>query len=120
MAFTVFSPQNGCWSFLIQNVRSAMDTIEMMRKGYEDFAAGNIDAVLSLFTPDIKWHASKGFPQYTDKEIYEYAKMLPETDTAYLEYLKFKETFGEESNVFAVAFKDSTLFGYFSEFSLNI
>ena len=53
-----------------------MDTIEMMRKGYEDFAAGNIDAVLSLFTPDITWHASKGFPQYTDKDIYHGPKAI--------------------------------------------
>ena len=47
-----------------------MDTVEMMKKGYQDFADGNVEAVLALFTPDITWHASKGFPHYSEEAIY--------------------------------------------------
>jgi len=30
---------------------------------------------------------------------YHYASMLPETDTAFIEYKRFKEQFGEDGNV---------------------
>jgi uncharacterized protein len=29
---------------------------ELLRRGYEAFAAGDIDTVLGVFAPDIKWH----------------------------------------------------------------
>lgn len=41
---------------------------------------------------------------------YEYASMLPKKDSTYVDYLKFKEKFGEEANIFVVGFKDSTFF----------
>jgi len=41
---------------------------------------------------------------------YTYASMLPESDSTNVEYLKFKEKFGEEANIFVVGFKDSTFF----------
>jgi hypothetical protein len=39
-----------------------MSYIEMVKSGYEAFAAGNIPAVLELFSPDIVWHECPGFP----------------------------------------------------------
>ena len=41
---------------------------------------------------------------------YVYAKMLPESDSTYIEYMHTKKIFGEESNVFFIGFKDSTFF----------
>lgn len=41
---------------------------------------------------------------------YEYARMLPETDPTFQEYLKFKNNFGEEANIFVVGFCDSSFF----------
>ncbi len=41
---------------------------------------------------------------------YEFAKMLPETDTTYVVYQDFKNTFGEDGSVFFIAIQDSTLF----------
>lgn len=41
---------------------------------------------------------------------YEYASMLPESDTAYLNYQYFKQLFGEDSNVLVVGFQDSSFF----------
>jgi uncharacterized protein len=31
---------------------------ELLRRGYDAFAAGDIDTVLGLFAPDIVWHVS--------------------------------------------------------------
>ena len=44
--------------------------IEMMQKGYQDFADGNIPDVLAVFHPDIQWQAAKGFPFYADNALY--------------------------------------------------
>lgn len=35
---------------------------EMLRTAYEDFAAGNLDAVLAFFDDDIEWIVAEGFP----------------------------------------------------------
>ena len=39
-----------------------MNNIELLKKGYQHFAEGNIDAVLDLFHPEIEWNECKGFP----------------------------------------------------------
>ena len=39
-----------------------MSYIDIVKSGYENFATGNIPAVLELFAPDIVWHESQGFP----------------------------------------------------------
>ncbi len=41
---------------------------------------------------------------------YEYAQLLPKKDTAYIDYQKFKETFGEEGNVIVVGLQDIDFF----------
>ncbi|MCK4663316.1 MAG: MMPL family transporter [Bacteroidales bacterium] len=41
---------------------------------------------------------------------YEYARMLPEKDTAYLEHMYFKKLFGEEANVLIIGIKDTNFF----------
>jgi len=42
-----------------------MNNIELLRQGYQDFAAGNVEAVLAVFHPDIEWHECTGFPFVT-------------------------------------------------------
>lgn len=44
------------------------------------------------------------------KLSYEYLKVLPETDTAYQDHIRFKEIFGEEANIIAIGVKDSAFF----------
>ena len=44
------------------------------------------------------------------KMSYEYASMLPESDIAYQDYQSFKNTFGEEANIFVIGVQDSTFF----------
>lgn len=39
-----------------------MDNVEILRQGYQYFAEGNVEAVLGLFDPNIKWDECTGFP----------------------------------------------------------
>jgi ketosteroid isomerase-like protein len=39
-----------------------MNNVELVTQGYKNFAAGNIEAVLALFHPEIEWNECKGFP----------------------------------------------------------
>lgn len=41
---------------------------------------------------------------------YEFASVLPKTDTAYIEYDKFKKMFGEDGSVMVIGFQDENLF----------
>lgn len=47
-----------------------MDNIEILKKGYQYFAEGNVEAVLGLFHPDIEWNECKGFPFVTGDGTY--------------------------------------------------
>ena len=39
-----------------------MNNVELVKQGYQDFAEGNVEAVLALFHPEIEWNECKGFP----------------------------------------------------------
>ncbi len=41
---------------------------------------------------------------------YDFAKILPDTDSSYVEYLRFKKQFGEDGNVMVIGFEDKKLF----------
>ena len=41
---------------------------------------------------------------------YEFAKVLPKTDSAYIDYDNFKKMFGEDGAVMAIGFQDTNLF----------
>lgn len=41
---------------------------------------------------------------------YEFAKILPDNDSSYIEYLNFKKQFGEDGNVMVIGFEDKKLF----------
>ncbi|MDA3882964.1 MAG: MMPL family transporter [Bacteroidales bacterium] len=50
---------------------------------------------------------------YQAKDVhlsYEYASLLPEKDSAFIEYEKFKEHFGEDANIMFIAIKDKNFF----------
>lgn len=54
-----------------------------------------------------------GFMTYETLKIelsYEFAKILPDNDSSYVEYLKFKKQFGEDGNVMVIGFEDKDLF----------
>jgi predicted RND superfamily exporter protein len=52
------------------------------------------------------------------KLTYDFAKVVPKDDVDYVEYIKFKETFGEDGNILAVGFQSEKLFerDYFNDF----
>ncbi len=43
---------------------------------------------------------------------YEFAKILPDTDTSFIEYQNFKKKFGEDGNVMVMGFEDKNLFEF--------
>lgn len=51
-----------------------------------------------------------GFHAKDARMSFTLAQMLPQTDSSYIEHVKFKSLFGEEANVFAVAVKDKQFF----------
>lgn len=47
-----------------------MGNLEVLKKGYQDFAAGNIEGVLSTWHKDIVWEECIGFPYVNDEGRY--------------------------------------------------
>jgi len=39
-----------------------MDSIALVKQLYQEFAAGNVPAILAVFDPAIEWHECKGLP----------------------------------------------------------
>jgi len=39
-----------------------MTNVELVKQGYSDFSAGNMEAVLAKWDPAIEWHECKGMP----------------------------------------------------------
>ena len=53
-----------------------------------------------------------GFEAYKIELSYEFVKVLPNTDTTFIEYQNFKNQFGEDGNVMVMGFADKGLFEY--------
>ena len=47
-----------------------MSNVDILKKGYQYFAEGNIEGVLSLFDPEIEWNECKGFPFIENEGTY--------------------------------------------------
>lgn len=43
-----------------------MNNVELLQQTYQNFAIGNVEAVLVVFHPEIEWSGSKGFPYIPD------------------------------------------------------
>ncbi|MDI1354865.1 MAG: MMPL family transporter [bacterium] len=61
-------------------------------------------AAVLLLTAFMGWEASKM------QLSYEFAKILPDDDSTFIEYQEFKKQFGEDGNVMVMGFKDKDLF----------
>jgi hypothetical protein len=51
-----------------------------------------------------------GFYATKVKMTYDYAKVIPKDDPDFVEYIKFKETFGEDGNILVIGVKSEDLF----------
>ncbi|MFN7294637.1 MAG: efflux RND transporter permease subunit, partial [Bacteroidota bacterium] len=60
--------------------------------------------VLGMFTSFMAYHA------YKIEFSYEFAKILPTTDSAYTEYNNFKELFGQDGNIMVIGVQDKHFF----------
>ena len=41
-----------------------MDNVSIIKEGYENFAQGNIPAILAIWDENIKWMGAKSFPMF--------------------------------------------------------
>ena len=46
-----------------------MNNVDLVKQGYQNFAEGNVEAVLALFHPEIEWDECTGFPYITGDGI---------------------------------------------------
>ena len=46
-----------------------MDNTELVKQVYENFATGNMPAVLAAFDPEIKWHACESLPLVSEVSL---------------------------------------------------
>jgi len=53
-----------------------MSNLENLKKGYQDFATGNMEGVVSLWQPDIEWSANTGMPYISSDGIYKGAEAI--------------------------------------------
>lgn len=60
--------------------------------------------VLSILTTAMFFQARKVHLSY------EYASLLPKSDSAFIEYTKFKKVFGEDANILVIGLQDTHLF----------
>src|SRR3954468_1096538 len=59
-----------------------------------------------LLTAFMGWKASR-------MELsYEFAKILPDTDSTFIEYQQFRKQFGEDGNIMVMGFADSNLYQF--------
>ncbi len=56
--------------------------------------------------------AFMGFETSKVELSYDFAQILPDTDSTYIEYQNFKKHFGEDGNVMVIGFQDKHLFQY--------
>jgi len=47
-----------------------MTNVELAKQGYADFAAGNVEAVLAMWDPEIEWRECQGMPFVKGDGIY--------------------------------------------------
>lgn len=47
-----------------------MDNVEIIKQGYQYFSEGNIEAVLTLFDPEMEWDECQGFPYISGEGIF--------------------------------------------------
>src|SRR5687767_9149261 len=51
-----------------------------------------------------------GYQAYKMELSYEFAKILPESDSTFIEYQNFRKQFGEDGNIMVMGFADKDLF----------
>ena len=53
-----------------------MSNLENLKKGYQDFATGNMEGVVFLWQPDIEWRSVPGMPYINAEGIYKGQRQL--------------------------------------------
>jgi ketosteroid isomerase-like protein len=87
-----------------------MNNVELLKQGYQNFAEGNVEAVVALFHPEIEWHECKGFPFISgdgvsigpNAVVNDIFAQIPENYENF--NIEIKELFGSEDKVVMVGY----------------
>ena len=78
-----------------------------MAEGFSNFILNNRKVFLLLIAIYTIFMGIKGFEvEYN----YDFSQTVPDTDDEMIYYKSFKQTFGEDGNVFAIGLNDSSIF----------
>jgi ketosteroid isomerase-like protein len=91
-----------------------MTNVDLIKQGYSNFAAGNVEAVLANFHPQIEWRECKGMPfvkgdgVYTGPEaiVTNVFKNLPVYFDGF--HIAVNEIFGADDKVVMVGYYQGT------------
>ena len=89
-----------------------MSNLEKLKQGYKDFAAGNVDAVLSIWQPNIVWNESKGMPFIEGDGIFVGGKAIVEGVFAHIP--EYFENFNIEIDHFIDGGDKIAMVGYYT------
>ena len=85
-----------------------MNNVELVKQGYQDFADGNIEAVLAIWHPEIEWNECQGFPHISGDGLFigpnavvqDVLALIPEQFEGF--HIDIQELFGSEDKVVMV------------------
>ena len=87
-----------------------MNNVELLEQAYQNFAAGNIEAVVAIFHPEIEWNESQGLPFINGDGVFigpgaVVENVLVQIPEHYDEFqIDIQELFGSEDKVVMVGY----------------
>lgn len=88
-----------------------MKNLEILKQGYKDFAAGNVEAVIAIWQPDIVWAECTGFPFVKGDGIFVGAQAIVEGVFAHIP--EYYDGFNIEISEFVDAGDKIVMVGYY-------
>ena len=92
----IFNIRTPLFCLFLQKMWSAIATFCLRNRFWLLIALGIVTVVFGFYATKVKM-------------TYDYAKVIPKDDPDFIEYIKFKETFGEDVNIFLIGVKSPNL-----------
>ena len=89
-----------------------MNNLENLKKGYGDFASGNIDEVVALWQPNIEWRTGTGMPYINKEGFYKGAQAIVSGVFAHIP--EYFDKFNIEISEFIDAGDKIVMVGYYT------
>jgi uncharacterized protein len=89
-----------------------MSNLEILKQGYRDFAAGNVEQVIAIWQPDIVWAQCTGFPFIEGDGIFVGAQAVIEN--VFMKIPEFYDGFNIEITDFVDGGDKIVMVGYYT------